>query len=186
MEAEGRLRRLHRQLCARAAPVALLLPAMPTRPATGVAVAAARHPSERAAAAAAVPGANLVPARTSDPVEALRLLRRDGGVRFRAVPEGVTLCEREQREVAMALPRRIFGDGIAQQKVAERIAGGGWDGREWQGWQGVHSVDRGNVPNRPHMVTNPKPLPSESPGWCQRIHPRRRRTTATTSGPTTS
>ena len=140
MEAEGRLRRLHRHLCARAAP------------------AAARYPSERAAlAAAVVPGANLVPARTSDPVEALQLLRRDGGVRFRAVPDGVTLSEREQREVAMALPRRIFGDGIAQQKAAERIAGGGWDGREWQGWQGVHSVDRGNVPNRPHMVglTNP-------------------------------
>ena len=26
----------------------------------------------------------------------------------------------------------------------------GWDGREWQGWQGVHSVDRGNVPKAAH------------------------------------
>ena len=98
-----------------------------------------------------VPGTSFTPARTSDPQEALRLLRRDGGVVFRAVPEGVTLSEREQQAMAAAVPRMVFGDELAQIKMPSRLAGGGWDGQKWQGWLSPASVDRGHLPNKPHM-----------------------------------
>ena len=101
--------------------------------------------------AAVVPGTSFIPQRTSDPKVALDLLQRDGGVVFRAVPEGVSLSEREQRRVAAELPARIFGDRLAQFKMPARLAGGGWDGKRWQGWQGVATVDRGHIPNKPHM-----------------------------------
>ena len=70
---------------------------------------------------------------------------------FRAVPKGVSLSEREQQRVAAELPARIFGDNLAQLKMPARLAGGGWDGRCWQGWQGVATVDRSHIPNKPHM-----------------------------------
>jgi hypothetical protein len=98
-----------------------------------------------------VPGTSFTPARTSDPQEALRLLRRDGGVVFRAVPEGVTLSEREQQAMAATVPRTVFGDELAQIKMPSRLAGGGWDGQKWQGWLSPASVDRGHLPNKPHM-----------------------------------
>ena len=41
----------------------------------------------------------------------------------------------------------ILGPG----RMPSRLAGGGWDGRSWQGWQGVLTVDRGHIPNKPHM-----------------------------------
>jgi hypothetical protein len=98
-----------------------------------------------------VPGTTFIPQRTSDPKEALKLLQRDGGVVFRAVPEGVSLSEREQQRIAAELPARIFGDKLAQLKMPVRLAGGGWDWRRWQGWKGVATVDRGHLPNKPHM-----------------------------------
>ena len=99
----------------------------------------------------AVPGTGFAPQRTSDPQEALALLRCDGGVVIRAVPEGVSLSEREQQQVAAGLPARIFGSGLAQFKMPSRLAGGGWDGQRWQGWEGAATVDRGHLPNKPHM-----------------------------------
>ena len=101
----ARLRLLNRHL---SPPLATGSPS--TRPRSPAWPAAALEPAR----GEVVPGTSFVPARTSDPAEALALLRRDGGVVFRAVPEGVTLSERAQREVAADIPRRIFGEGLAQ------------------------------------------------------------------------
>ena len=125
-------------------------------PAAGAAAgAAAEIMAEREPAIA--PGTGFFPQRTSDAAEALGFLQRDGGCVFRAVPEGTELSERQQWELASALPERIFGAKLAQVKKAVRIAGGAWDGRQWRGWF-TRGVDRGHIPNKPHMDGGPGDL----------------------------
>ena len=128
----SRLLRLGRHI----SPVTIISPAIARWPTPAAAAAAtARDPTVPSTKLLLmeVPG-QFIPQRTSDPAEALMLLRRDGGVVFRAVPEGVSLTEREQNRIAAELPARIFGASLAQFKMPARLTGGGWDGRRWQGW----------------------------------------------------
>ena len=60
-------------------------------------------------------------------------------------------ASQQQQAMAAAVPRMVFGDELAQIKMPSRLAGGGWDGQKWQGWLSPASVDRGHLPNKPHM-----------------------------------
>ena len=75
-------------------------------------------------------------------------------------------CEDEPRDLNEIVSRMnaqgvIFGDGLATRKLPARLAGGGWDGQKWVGWRGVASVDRGHIPNKPHMDRGPFGLYSD-------------------------
>lgn len=100
------------------------------------------------------PGCPAPPVRTTNVGEALVCLRRDGYSVYRTEHYGQGLGESEMRRVAAAMPKHIFGDSLAQHKMPERIAGGGWDGRQWRGHP-VKGPDRGHIPNAPHMDSPP-------------------------------
>jgi hypothetical protein len=92
------------------------------------------------------------PARTADPAEALRLLRRDGQCLYQVLSSAAAEAAGAEklRATALTLPARIFRPSLARFKPPERIAGGGWDGKAWRGYL-VTGPDRGHLPNAPHM-----------------------------------
>ena len=153
-----RLRRVHLCLAPSPAPAAAAVAEV-----NGRGLLAPHQRSSVASRQEGVPGTGWVAVRTSDPREALEALRRDGGCIFRVAPEAeaVKLSMYEQRELAADVPRMVFGDSLATRKLPARLAGGGWDGREWRGWRGCASVDRGHIPNKPHMDRGPYGLYSD-------------------------
>ena len=106
-------------------------------------------------AMSAPPPAGVVPppTRTSDAAEAFRLAREYGASILRTERFGDEVDECAMRLVAASLPQRIFGAALAQHKLPERIAGGGWDGKAWRGHR-VSGPDRGHIPNAPHQDHN--------------------------------
>lgn len=122
--------------------------------------AARRAPAGRAPARRLQPGCAPAPGRTDDPAEALRLVQRDGYAVLTpppTMPCGLAVGQMDAeavRDYAAALPLAVFGSRLSQNKPPERVAGGGWDGREWRGHR-VAGPDRGHLPNTPHMDTAP-------------------------------
>ena len=97
-------------------------------------------------------GCVAAPRVTSDAAEARSLLERHGASILRTGGRG--LDESAMRKLAAQLPRRIFGDSLSQHKMPERIAGGGWDGRQWVG-HACQGPDRSHLPNAAHMDSPP-------------------------------
>lgn len=120
------------------------------------AIPSPRRTTWAASSESAPPPAGAVPppTRTNDAAEAFRLAREHGASILRTEHFGdVELDEAAMRLVAASLPQRIFGPALAQHKLPERIAGGGWDGKAWRGHR-VSGPDRGHIPNAPHQDHN--------------------------------
>ena len=104
----------------------------------------------------APPGCVPAPIRTTSLPQARALVQRHGISIYQSEHylSGTELPEAAIREFAATMPRAIWGSDLAQHKMPERIAGGGWDGQRWRGHK-VSGPDRGHIPNAAHMDTPP-------------------------------
>ena len=101
------------------------------------------------------PGVPPLPERTESPQRAFELVRKHGIAILRTgLADAPATSEAEHRRLAVTMPRTIFGDELARHKMPERIAGGGWNGREWVGHR-VSGPDRSHMPNAAHMDSPP-------------------------------
>ena len=101
------------------------------------------------------PGVPPLPERTESPQRASELVRKHGIAILRTgLADAPTTSEAEHRRLAVTMPRTIFGDELARHKMPERIAGGGWNGREWVGHR-VSGPDRSHMPNAAHRTRRP-------------------------------
>ena len=117
--------------------------------------AAAAAATELASPDVLPPGVPPLPERTESPQRAFELVREHGIAILRTgLADAPATSEAEHRRLAVTMPRTIFGDELARHKMPERIAGGGWNGREWVGYS-VSGPDRSHMPNAAHMDSPP-------------------------------